>query len=177
MVERPGLLDRLIIIELEFVELDSIPGQVNGRLAQRSQVAPSHGQKHISVQSLIVLEDQRFIALENLEENDDIRVADVGRVLVDDELLVPKACIGAIFAHVVELCADRQQKVAILFCDVTFRVNNSNGLLIGDAWHRIFTLCQILARPHVHNMHSTERMHNVRVQLQIACLIDADLHG
>ena len=107
VVERPGLLDRLIIVELVFVELDSIPGQVNGRLAQRSQVAPSHGQKHVSVQSLIVLEDQRFIALENLEENDDVRVADVGRVLVDDELLVPEACISAILAHVVELGAER----------------------------------------------------------------------
>ena len=43
VVERPGLLDRLIVVELKAIELDAVAREVQIRLAQRSKIPPRHG--------------------------------------------------------------------------------------------------------------------------------------
>jgi len=79
--------------------------------SQGSQVSPSHRIEHISVKSLIVLQNHRCVAFEDFKQDDYILAADVRCMLVDNELFVPSARIVPFDTHVEEFSAHGQQIV------------------------------------------------------------------
>ena len=67
------------------------------------------------------------VAFEDLKEEDNVRLADVLRTLIDDELLVPLAIVIARDAHVMEGGADGQYEVHFpAWVHITLRVEQSD---------------------------------------------------
>ena len=79
--------------------------------------------------------------------------------------------------HIVKLGTHRKQEVALLVGDMALRIDQTYRLLVRDTGHGTLAFRQVLPRSHVHNMHTTERMHYIRVQLQVASFIDLNLQS
>lgn len=84
---------------------------MNIRSTQGSQVSPSHWIEHISVESLIVLQNHGCVAFQDFKQDDNILAAYVRCMLIDNELFVPGARIVPFNAHVEEFSAHGQQIV------------------------------------------------------------------
>ena len=107
-----------------------------------------------------------------------MRLADVLRSLINDELFVPLAIVVARDAHIMERGAHRQDEVHFMFViDISFRVKERYGLFVCDSGLFWVAFCQVFARFHVYDVHTDEGMDHDRVQLQVASLFDCDLHA
>jgi len=123
VIKRPSFLDILIIVELVAIELQSVAGKVDISRSKWSQIRPCHLVEVVSVKTHVVVQDHRRIALEDLEEENDVFAANIGCMLVYDELFLPTAHVLTGNAHIVELSAHGHDVVHRLICDCPSSVN------------------------------------------------------
>lgn len=56
MIERPRLLNALVVVKLRTVELETVAGEVDIGLAERSKVGPRDWVEHLGVETIVLLD-------------------------------------------------------------------------------------------------------------------------
>ena len=88
-----------------------------------SEVSPCYWVEIICVQPTIVLQNHRCVAFEDFKEENDIFAADIGCMLVDNELFIPSAHVLSRDTHIEEPCAHGHQVVDRFVGNRSVRVN------------------------------------------------------